>query len=124
MNFELKLSGPFFCRTALLTLVIILTASASSFAQSAAARPDRGTMPVGSYHVSDIETVNTTNGNVHISIPLAKLPAMAGGRLAAAIRATYNSKVWDARTEERQQFVMEPIYTARVPQLSENGGWK
>lgn len=80
----------------LIALVWLSSSCVAVFGQ-AAARPDRGIMPVGSYSVSDIETVNATNGNVHISIPLAKLPPMASGKLSAMIVASYDSKLGQRR---------------------------
>jgi hypothetical protein len=55
-----------------LAFVLSLLLSGSALAQSekAAARPDRGTMPNGSYSVSDIENISLQNGNVNLSIPL------------------------------------------------------
>ena len=65
-----------------------------------AARPDRGVGPLGSYAVSDIENVNLTNGNLNLSIPLASLPPIAGGKLSWTVRAIYNSKMWDLVRQE------------------------
>lgn len=89
-----------------------------------AARPDRGMMPAGSYAVSDIENVNLTNGNVNLSIPLAALPPMAGGKLSMALRAVYNSKLWDAFSTERAANPPLSGYTESTAQLSNSGGWQ
>lgn len=105
-------------------LTIFLSTCVACLAQSTAARPDRGVTAAGSYNISDLEVINTTNGNLRLSIPLAQLPPIAGGKLSGFISATYDSKVWDGRTEERRQTWNEPIYQARVPQLADNGGWK
>lgn len=63
----------------LLSLLILLAAN-TALGQTAA-RPDRGVMKGASYSVSDIENIGLTNGNVNLSIPLASLPLIAGGKL-------------------------------------------
>ena len=57
--------------------------------------PDRGVRDGGSYAISDIEAISMTNGNLHLSIPLASLPPIAGGKLSWTISAVYDSKLWD-----------------------------
>jgi RHS repeat-associated protein len=113
-----------------LELALILASSlainTAAFAQTAPARPDRGMTPGGSYSISDIENVNMTNGNVSLSIPLASLPPIAGGKLSDSIRAVYNSKLWDVK---RRQVVPDPLnpgtaYQTNHLQLADfNGGW-
>src|SRR4051812_40592548 len=84
-----------------LLLATLLLNAAAAFAQTTAARPDRGTMPNGSYAVSDIENISLQNGNVNLNIPLAGLPPIAGGKLSWGVYAQYNSKIWDVvRTEK------------------------
>src|SRR4051794_18766237 len=56
--------------------------------------PQRGFEPGGSYSLSNIESVNTTNGNLMLNIPLGGLPAGRGG-LSAGINLLYNSKMFD-----------------------------
>lgn len=95
-----------------------------AIAQSGA-RPDRGLSPLGSYAVSDIDNVNLTNGNLNLSIPLASLPPMAGGKLTYTIQATYNSKIWDVvRSEFRNEQPSSPIVVVDKPQRSDAGGWR
>ena len=80
----------------LLTAILSLSA-VTAFGQTTAARPDRGTRPNGSYAVSDLENISLQNGNVNLNIPLASLPAIAGGKLSWTLTAQYSSKVWDVR---------------------------
>jgi RHS repeat-associated protein len=89
-----------------------------------AARPDRGVQPSGSYSISDIEDINLSTGNVSLSIPLAALPPIAGGKLSLTLRATYNSKLWDVTRHQVRQ-TEPPIYDYifDTPQLSQSGGW-
>src|SRR5438445_8476624 len=87
----------------LLSLMLMLLAACGiSEAQQTAARPDRGAMPGASYSISDFESVSLTNGNVHLSIPLASLPPIAGGKLKLTVSAIYDSKLWNVTREEHQ----------------------
>jgi RHS repeat-associated protein len=111
-----------------LALILTLLMSGSVLAQSpqTAARPDRGTNPAGAYAVSDIESVNLQNGNVNLSIPLASLPPIAGGKLSWTISAHYNSKLWDVTRHEESVFGINMGYRTYVvdtPQQSARGGW-
>ncbi|HKO42102.1 MAG TPA: hypothetical protein VJU84_02340 [Pyrinomonadaceae bacterium] len=58
---------------------------------------DRGFQPSGSYAVGDFETINTTNGNVMLNIPLAGLPAGRGG-ISAKVNLVYDSKLYNTQT--------------------------
>lgn len=89
-----------------------------------AARPDRGVMPTGSYAIADIENVNLTNGNLNLSIPLASLPPMAGGKLGFTVRAEYNSKGWDTVRQELQSDPLNPATKYVVTDLQQAGGWR
>jgi len=105
----------------------ILTAGFSSLAlgQQTAARPDRGTMPGATYQTSDIENISLSNGNVNLSIPLAGLPPMAGGKLSWTLSAQYNSKIWNVNRSENDAYdeSFHP-YVVDMPQLSDLGGWR
>src|SRR5690349_15377689 len=67
-----------------------------------AARPDRGLVPGASYSVSDTEAISLTNGNLNLSIPLASLPPIAGGKLNFSLSAIYNSKLWNITRVQHQ----------------------
>ena len=60
---------------------------------------ERGLQVTGSYRLSDIETINTKNGNVMLSVPLASLPPGRGGDPGFALTLNYNSKLWDIYVE-------------------------
>jgi RHS repeat-associated protein len=83
-------------------------------------------MPTGAYAVSDIENISLTNGNLNIGIALASLPPIAGGKVGFTVRATYNSKLWDAVRAEAQTDPSDPStkYTVSNLTLSNNGGWR
>src|SRR5258708_28394192 len=63
--------------------------------------PKRGFQAGGSFALSDIESINTTNGNMMMHFPLASLPVGRGG-LSAAINLTYNSKLYNSNTTWHQ----------------------
>ncbi|HEX5731195.1 MAG TPA: RHS repeat-associated core domain-containing protein [Blastocatellia bacterium] len=107
-----------------LIAAIILGLQALAVAQNAA-RPDRGVRPNGSYAVSDIESVNLVNGNLNLSIPLASLPPVAGGKISFSINATYNSKITDVYRSEIELKTIPPTrYVKDTIQPSSEGGWK
>lgn len=111
-------------RQLLFAVAFIISCSSAAFGQ-AAARPDRGTMPNRTYSVSDIENVSLQNGNVNLSIPLAALPPIAGGKLSWVVSANYNSKLWNVTREQRNADPLEwQPYVIDTPQLSDQGGWR
>ena len=57
--------------------------------------PERGLQVTGSYRLGEIETVNTKNGNVLLSVPLASLPPGRAGEPGFQLSLNYNSKLWD-----------------------------
>ena len=107
-----------------LVIALVSSLSATAAAQSAA-RPDKGMRPTGSYAVSDIEKVSMTNGNVNVSIPLASLPPIAGGKLSWTIAANYNSKMWDMNRVEEQDTSTIPFtrWITNHIQASSNSSW-
>jgi RHS repeat-associated protein len=107
--------------SALLFLICLITVGAAA---QTASRPDRGVGPLSSYSVSDIENVNTTNGDLQLTIPLASLPPIPGGRLQAGMGAHYDSKIWDV---VHKTFPASPPfqgYTSNQVQLGNVGGWR
>ena len=81
-----------------------------------AARPDRGAAMNRNYLVSDVENINLQNGNVNLSIPLASLPPIAGGKLSWTISANYNSKIWDVvKVQEEPLGAVFLPYVVDVP---------
>jgi RHS repeat-associated protein len=105
-------------------VVVLLTGTVSG--QTTAARPDRGFMPGASYSVSDVENISLTNGNVNLTLPLASLPPIAGGKLKLTLSAVYNSKQWNVTRKEYQggTFTGCPTWVVDTPQVSDVGGWK
>jgi RHS repeat-associated protein len=74
--------------------------------------------------VSDIENISTTNGNLNLSIPLASLPPIAGGKLGWTINAIYNSKLWDSvQTEEQDTSTIPPTRFMTSHLQVGGGGW-
>ena len=115
------------CAQAGLLLILLAGFGLRALAQTAepASRPDRGIGAVGSYALSDIENINMTNGNVNISVPLAGLPPVAGGKLSWVLRAIYNSKLWDlASIEQLPDQFHHSKYATQHLDVSFDGGWK
>ena len=113
-------------RVIVFSATILLLLPSALVAQTTAARPDRGIMPGASYSVSDIENISLTNGNLQLTIPLASLPPIAGGKLKFTVNAVYNSKLWNITRKENQQppFGGCASWVVDTPQLSDLGGWR
>src|SRR6185436_11647381 len=90
-----------------IAFVVMALCSATAFGQGTAARPDRGITPGASYSVSDFESISLSSGNVNLSIPLASLPPIAGGKLKFTLSAVYNSKLWNMT---RKEYQLDPFY--------------
>ena len=100
-------------------LCLLLLAAGNLFAQ---VDPKRGFQPGNSYAISDIENINTTNGNVLINLPLVTLPN-GRGEVGKSISLMYNSKLYDTRVEE----VLDESNQLAFQNLlkkSETGGWR
>lgn len=120
------LKTPFFSRFLFVVLVILTALVGTVLGQATAARPDRGMTSGASYSVSDVESISLTNGNLNLSIPLASLPPIAGGKLKLTLNAIYNSKLWNVTRTEQQQPPLAgcPSWVVNTPQLSPLGGWR
>ena len=103
------------------TLLFVLFATTAVPAQQDTI-PQRGFHPAGSYALTDLETINTGNGNLMFRIPLVSLPSGRGGAPGPAISVYYNSKLWDTfawidRTGPTPREVNEIVQ-------SPDGGWR
>lgn len=96
-------------------------------------RPDRGFRPTGSYAISETETVNETNGNVSIRIPLAQTPPARNGS-NFRLELLYNSALYNLATQDldRAQYIVSgysgqdqtvTVNALRPSDLSV-GGWR
>jgi hypothetical protein len=79
-----------------LSLLGLLIAFGALNAASQESDPETGSKLGSSYSIGQFDTVNTTNGNLMFSFPLAKLPA-GRGQAAAGIGLFYNSKLYRTR---------------------------
>lgn len=98
----------------------------SAVSPQSVSRPDRGSGAIVPYDSSGIENINLHNGNLALSIPLASLPPMAGGKLGFTIYAQYNSKLWDTYVQQRvrrQPGDYPAYYDVSKPSESGYGGW-
>ena len=70
----------------------------------------RGFSPEGVYHFGDVDSVNTMNGNLVISIPLGG-KYRAGDGLGYSLTLTYNSNFWDHRFTSSGTFggLLDPL---------------
>ncbi|MGB7069747.1 MAG: hypothetical protein WBD22_09655 [Pyrinomonadaceae bacterium] len=105
-----------------LALGLILTGAFQTMAQEEVSNPQRGFQPGSSYSMSDIESINTTNGNLVLNIPLAVLPAGRGG-MRRSVSLTYNSKLYDTSVEELLDHSNQ-MTDQNMLDDSPDGGWK
>ncbi|HEU4768897.1 MAG TPA: hypothetical protein VFS77_16045 [Pyrinomonadaceae bacterium] len=116
------------------TTLLICFLTALCVAQDASNR--RGFHPGNSFAIGDIETINTTNGNLILRFPLGSLPGGRNG-LSAGINLHYNSKLYDSETQyfmpdnESCEIVGSdpgilvcPYYQKSVLKESPEGGWQ
>lgn len=92
---------------------------------------ERGFVPTGSYQLSEIETVNSKNGNVVLQVPLASLPPGRGGNPGFELTLNYNSglrdflplHIWNAERDASQG---EPhfIEEQQVGEAFGSPGWR
>jgi RHS repeat-associated protein len=103
-------------------LVLIVCSALTSYAQDEDVDTRRGFYPGGSFAISDIETINTTNGNLILNVPIGALPAGRNG-LTAKVSLTYNSKIWDANPEQAPNCIGQLVTQNYLSQGS-GGGWQ
>lgn len=84
--------------------------------------PARGVQNGASYAISDIESINTTNGNLVLNIPLATLPR-GRAEIGQSISLRYNSKLYDTSVETLPDFSGVPMDQNMLVH-SPDGGWK
>lgn len=88
--------------------------------------PARGFQAGNSYSMSDIETVNLTNGNLMLNIPLASLAGGRGTASGLTVGLQYNGKIWNGKQERRTDGNPDPNNnTTYMRELLEptSGGW-
>ena len=110
---------------ALLTTAFILILPVLVVGQGST--PARGFQPGGSYALSDIETINTTNGNLILNLTLGKLAPGRGG-LSGQLSLHYDSKLYDSRTQYYQDwehpiFGEPQVVIRNMLMTSDQGGW-
>jgi len=84
----------------------------------------RGFQPGGSYSLSDIESINTENGNVILRVPLASLPPGRGGSPGFQLSLIHNSKLYDTHIEQVPNPGTGEIENLLWLNAAETGGWR
>ncbi|MBK7706140.1 MAG: hypothetical protein IPJ30_10245 [Acidobacteria bacterium] len=104
-------------------IIIALFLFAQAFPQDTPIKaPDRGFQPGQSFALSDIESINLTNGNLLLNFPLGTLPK-GRGSAGAGIALSYNSKIWDMRTEKTLDSSNHLVEQGFL-NSSDEGGWQ
>jgi RHS repeat-associated protein len=109
-----------------LGLIIVSTFfSLAGISLAVESQQKRGINPTGSFALSEIETINTTSGNLMLRFPLGTLPAGRGG-LAGQINLFYNSKLYDSRTKFQGWAPggQPQLFERSMLNTSDEGGWR
>jgi len=85
---------------------------------------NRGIYPTGGYAIGALDTINTTNGDLMLHIPLASLPAGRGGNPGYTLNLLYDSKLFDTKIKAHRN-ALDPSqnYDLNTLQFSSSGGW-
>lgn len=110
------------CKIVYLALIFFATFEPTLGQQSENRSPDKGFLPARSYALSDIENINTTNGNVVVSVPVASLPPGRNG-LSHGINLYYNSKLYESFVGDATNTSNQTI-SANLLRDDQNGGWR
>jgi YD repeat-containing protein len=105
-------------RRTLIAAVVLLFLSLSAAAAEKELREQRGFAPNNVYQVGDLDSVNVSNGNVIVRIPIGQEYSV-GPTLKYQFVLTYNSKVWDYRYTEPGT---EPVKRFPMPERQSNAG--
>src|ERR1044072_8551910 len=116
-----------------LMLLTFLVAVPSIQGQQLTGRPEQGSGPDGGYQTTNIDSISLQNGAVNLSLPLASLPPIAGGKLSYTLTASYNGKLWKTLQQEEWQYPLtaEPgvpycptSYSTQTVVQSDGSGWQ
>ena len=116
-----------FTITALLSTASILIFLFPSYVVGQGSTPNRGFQPGGSFALSDIETINTSNGNLMLNLGLGRLAPGRGG-FSGQLNLHYDSKLYDSHTQYYQDWD-HPIFgqpqtvIRNMLVTSDQGGW-
>lgn len=111
------------CARAILCTAISLLCHSYVVGQAQENIPNRGFQPAGSYALTDLENINTVNGNMMFNVPMASLPHGRGGSPGARVGAFYNSKLYDTQTIIKSHPLLGLTATSELIK-SEEGGWR
>jgi len=85
-------------------------------------QPKRGFYPAGSYALSEVETINTTSGNIIFRLPIVSLPTGRGATPGARVGLFYNSKIWE--TFSYSDWYGDTQVPVTELKVSDSGGWR
>jgi RHS repeat-associated protein len=117
------------CLYTLVASLIVMGFADSGSSQDQSARAAKGTGGMATQISGNVDNINLQNGNVSLQIPLASLPALAGGKLSYTLSAYYNSKLWMVTRKEEKghhsyQQGCDESYTTETVTEDPHGGWK
>jgi len=115
-----------YVRFVVLSLTFLMSIVVAN-AQPLTARPDQGMSGNGGFQAGQVDAINLQNGALTAQIPLASLPPIAGGKLSYTLTASYNSKIWEAKSIENvglDQNLQCFAQSTREISMVWNSGWR
>ncbi len=120
-----------------LFLCVCLMVSGTILGQRDETSTKTGAIAGNAYSYSNFETINMTNGNLSLNIPLGSLPS-GRGNVGGSIGLTYNSKLfqrYDARLRKyddecemqgptEEEVMVCPAFNAIIIEPKEKSGWQ
>lgn len=126
-KFNLAVSGVRNVVLAIILITIFSLISGSVYSQPLTARPEQGSGSNGGYQTTNIDSISLQNGAVSVSVPLASLPPIAGGKLGYTLTATYSGKLWSMHQSEARPPNYAPNcpsnYSTQAMWDAEGSGW-
>lgn len=105
------------------SIFALMLVTASLVISNWAASERKGIYKGAVYDTSNIETINDTNGNLFLHIPLATLPAGRGGDIQPGLSLFYNSKLWKTSVSGYTD-INGGSHTQTDVQIDPDGGWR
>jgi len=109
---------------ALICVFLVLLCCSIAYGQNQNNTPQRGFHPAGSYALTDLEDINTVNGNMMFRVPLTGLPHGRGNSPGASLGLIYNSKLYDTQADSEMEPGGSDLLPISILRASDEGGWR
>jgi RHS repeat-associated protein len=107
--------------TKLISLCTFFAVLASAQTAPLETKPQRGFLPSAVYSLSELDSINTVNGNLSLRIPLASLPPGRAGH-SFDVELLYHSQIYDISIGRRMSPSSNEVLTQELTN-GKTGGW-